>query len=158
MGFHSTKNDTSLFVRFSKTTTLMILIYVNDIIITGSSKEEIRSVISFFHDMFSLKDLGSLHYFLGVEVTNTKKGNLLLTQTKYLKEILYKASMSDSMPQPTPMLANLKSIENETTSVPDPSYDRSIVGALQYLTITQPDISFTFNKVCQYMHRPQEHH
>nr|KYP44095.1 Retrovirus-related Pol polyprotein from transposon TNT 1-94 [Cajanus cajan] len=47
MGFHSTKSDTSLFVRFSKTTTLMILIYVDDIIITGSSKEEIRSVISF---------------------------------------------------------------------------------------------------------------
>nr|KYP44096.1 hypothetical protein KK1_034411 [Cajanus cajan] len=66
--------------------------------------------------------------------------------------------MSDSTPQPTPMLANLKLTENETTSVPDPSFYRSIVGALQYLTITRPDVSFAVNKVCQYMHCPQEHH
>nr|KYP75929.1 hypothetical protein KK1_020141 [Cajanus cajan] len=66
--------------------------------------------------------------------------------------------MDDSKPQPTPMTSGLKLTANGSTSIPDPSFYRSIVGGLQYITITRPELSFSINKVCHFMHNPQERH
>jgi len=66
--------------------------------------------------------------------------------------------MVNSKPQPSPMLSSLRLIANESVSVDDPTLYRSIIGALQYATITRPEISFSVNRVCQYMHQPQIHH
>lgn len=154
LGFLSAKSDTSLFMRFSPTFKIYVLVYVDDIIITGSSSSEISSLISCLNNKLSLKDLGSLHYFLGIEVLNNPDGSLFLSQSKYIQDLLHKANMLESNPQPTPMTSGLKLPATGSTSVQDPIYYRSIVGALQYITVTRPEIAYSINKVCQFMHQP----
>ncbi|RVW30677.1 Retrovirus-related Pol polyprotein from transposon RE1 [Vitis vinifera] len=102
-GFSSTKSYQTLFVRFTNCSSLFVLVYVDDIVVTGSSSQEIHELISRLSGLFSLKDLGELSYFLGIEY-------------------------------------------------------RSVVGALQYITITRPEIAFSVNKVCQFMQKPLDTH
>jgi len=141
-----------------KNYSLFVLVYVDDIIITGSSSQHIYSLITMLSKDFSLKDLGSLHYFLGIEASTTLEGNLHLSQTRYIKEILHQTNMPESRAQPTPIISSLRLTKNASTAVQDPTLYRSVVGALQYVFITRPELSFAVNKVCQFMHCPQEHH
>jgi histone deacetylase 1/2 len=108
---------------------------------------------------FALKDLGDLHYFLGIEV---KRGNtsMLLTQERYVTEMLKRSGMDKCNPVDTPLSSSEKlSIEDgEKLGPEDTTKYRSIVGALQYLTLTRPDISFSVNKVCQFLHSPTTVH
>ena len=86
--FHSTKSDTSLFVQFMPSCTIFVLIYVDVIIITGSSRHEVNNLISKLSLCFALKDLDPLHYFLGIKVNCLKSGDLLRSQTKYINDLL----------------------------------------------------------------------
>ena len=78
-GFSNTKSYSSLFIRITKTSTIYILVYVDDILIAGSNPVEISSLISQLNNIFSLKALGSMHYFLGIEATYTPFGQIHLT-------------------------------------------------------------------------------
>jgi len=78
-----------------------------------------------------LKDLGSLLYFLGIETSWNKDGNIHLSQTKYIKDILQKANMLGSKSQRTPIVSSLHLTQDGTTPVPDTFLYRSIVGSLQ---------------------------
>jgi len=158
LGFSSTKSDTSLFIKFSKVATVFVLIYVDDIIITGSSSLAIQNLIKILHTNFALKDLGKLHYFLGIETTWTPEGNLHLSQSKYIRDLLRKTNMTGASPQPTPMISSLRLTQEGSTAISDPTLYRSVVGSLFYITITRPELAFLVNKVCQYMTNPQEHH
>nr|KYP65565.1 hypothetical protein KK1_011811 [Cajanus cajan] len=158
MGFKPAKSDTSLLIRITPHSTLLLLIYVDDIIVIGSLASEVTTLISKLNSMFSLKDLGPLHYFLGIEISTNNDGGLFLSQAKYICDLLHKAKMDDSKPLPTPMVSGLKLTFDASIAMFDPSFYRSIVGGLQYITITRPKLSYSINKVCQYMHKPQEHH
>ncbi|XP_021773611.1 uncharacterized protein LOC110737582 [Chenopodium quinoa] len=93
---------------------------------------------------FSLKDLGDLSYFLGVEVMPHTNG-LFLSQKKYINEILCKANMDDARPVATPIVMDPPlSIHGEP--LPDPTKCRQLIGSLQYLGLTHPDVAFTVNK------------
>jgi histone deacetylase 1/2 len=72
--------------------------------------------------------------------------------------LLERAKMEDCKPISTPMISSLKLSKTGGTSFQDPTLYRSIVGALQYITITRPELSFSVNKVCQFMSSPQEDH
>ncbi|XP_042494989.1 uncharacterized mitochondrial protein AtMg00810-like [Macadamia integrifolia] len=104
---------------------------------------------------FAMKDLGSLHYFLGVEVTSTST-RLFLSQSKYAQDILRRAYMADIKSTSTPMV--LQPDMTDTAPFSDITLFRSIVGALQYLTMTRPNLSYVVNSVCQYMHAPTVAH
>jgi histone deacetylase 1/2 len=106
---------------------------------------------------FALKDLGPLHYFLGVEVHTPSRGGLLLSQRKYVSELLLKAGLQKCARVTTPMVASETLSANDGTplSVEESTRYPSIVGGLQYLTMTHPDLSFAVNKVCQYLHAPR---
>lgn len=106
-GFHSIKSDSSLFVQFHSSYTIFILIYVDDIIITGSSLQEVQNLISKLSSCFALKDLGPLHYFLGVQVNCLSNGGLHLSQHKYINDLLIRTNMHAAKPLPTPMQTNL---------------------------------------------------
>jgi histone deacetylase 1/2 len=110
-------------------------------------------------DNFAIKDLGDLHYFLGIEVTRRDEG-LVLTQAKYAADLLARVHMIGCTPTPTPLSTTDKlSLTDGTLLGPDDSTRyRSIVGALQYLTLTRPDLAFSVNKVCQYLHAPTTVH
>ncbi|XP_026398952.1 uncharacterized protein LOC113294788 [Papaver somniferum] len=144
--------DSSLFTLHCGTGTIYLLLHVNDIIITDSSTYLLHRLITKLSSEFSMKDLGELHYFLGIEVTKFS-GGLFLSQQKYIKDILVKNSMSESKPVAAPL--TIKHDLHQTTSVlADATQYRQMVGSLQYLIITRPDIAHAINLVSQFMHRP----
>jgi len=155
-GFKSSRCDPSLFILHTQAHCIFILVYVDDIIITGNSKLAIKNLVHQLNSEFSLKDLGILDYFLGIEVHHSPSGSLLLSQTKYIKDLLQKANMINANSMPSPMASSTKL--SKFGSVSDPTFFRSIVGALQYATITRPEISYSVNIVCQFLSNPLEDH
>ena len=107
--------------------------------------------------MFALKDLGPLHYFLGIEVHTQGRGDLLMSQRKYASELLQRAGLLKCTHVTTPMASydKLSATDGVLLSPEDSTRYRSIVGGLQYLTMTRPDLCFAVNKVCQYLHAPR---
>jgi histone deacetylase 1/2 len=107
--------------------------------------------------LFALKDLVPLHYFLGVEVHTPSHGGLLLSQRKYASKLLLKAGLQKCALVTTPMVASETLSANDGTplSTEESTRYRIIIGGLQYLTMTRPDLSFDVNKVCQYLHAPR---
>ena len=108
---------------------------------------------------FALKDLGDLHYFLGTEVKRHKDG-LHLSQEKYAVDLVRKAGLQGCKPTPTPLSSSEKLSLTQGTLLTQEDSTKyiSLVGALQYLTLTRPDISFAVNKVCQFLHAPTTVH
>ena len=107
--------------------------------------------------MFDLKDLGSLHYFLGLQVTQTPSA-LYINQAKYAQDLLKKYNMLDCKLASSPSCPNTRLSLHNGDPLPDPHAYRSMVGALHYLTFTRPDISFAVHQVCQYMSTPTTTH
>ncbi|MCH80541.1 retrovirus-related Pol polyprotein from transposon TNT 1-94, partial [Trifolium medium] len=158
LGFVPIKCDPSLFTLHVKHHTIFLLVYVDDIIITGSSNGLIQQLIHKLNSEFSLKDLGKLDYFLGIEVHHDKSGSLLLSQTKYIRDLLTKANMENANGMASPMASSIKLSKFGSNHVSDPTFFRSIVGGLHYATITRPEISYSVNKVCQFLSFPLEEH
>ncbi|XP_016206708.1 uncharacterized protein LOC107647098 [Arachis ipaensis] len=111
-------------------------IYVDDIIVTGSSNQYIPEVITQLSSHFALKDMEKLHYFLGLEVAYTTDGSLLLFQTKYVNDILKKANMVGCKLYATPIPSSLRLSKTGSPPFNDPALYCAVVGSLQYLTIT----------------------
>jgi histone deacetylase 1/2 len=159
LGFTPSKADTSLFLFNKSGIVIFVLVYVDDIIVTSSSNYAVSALLRDLNKSFAIKDLGDLHFFLGIEV---KKVNdkLLLTQEKYATDLLKKVRMEDCKSAPTPLsTSNHLSLTSGTPLGPDDCTQfRSIVGTLQYLTLTRPDLAFSVNKVCQYLHAPTTTH
>src|SRR4029079_18369153 len=100
-GFRSCYSDTSLFVYAVGDTLAYLLVYVDDLILTGNTPAFLSAFTAQLHHKFSLKDLGPLHYFLGIEVHRTPT-SLFLTQSKYVRDILHRAKMTDAKPISSP--------------------------------------------------------
>ncbi|XP_019055360.1 PREDICTED: uncharacterized protein LOC109115588 [Nelumbo nucifera] len=94
-----------------------------------------------------LKDIGDLHYFLGIEAHRNHIG-LYLCQRRYIVDLLHHAGLDGAKPLSTPMAASTKLSRLHGSPLFHPSQYRSIVGGLQYLNLTHPDISFVVNKAC----------
>lgn len=106
-----------------------MLVYVDDIILTGNCTDTIDWIIHLLGQKFSLKNLGALHYFFGVEVI-PKTNGIILSQQKYIKEIIARASMSTSKPLCTPSSVTITLTNHKQTPHGDPKLYRQIVGAL----------------------------
>ncbi|GJX52001.1 ribonuclease H-like domain-containing protein [Tanacetum coccineum] len=159
-GFSQSKSDYSLFTKSDNGVFLALLVYVDDIIITGNDTSEIEKFKEFLRTKFMIKDLGNLKYFLGIEVINTDKG-ICLNQRKYVLDLLTDYGMLACKPARTPMLSKV-SISNEATSI-DPLLDniidyQKLMGKLIYLTNTRPDISYAVHCLSQFMHAPLKSH
>jgi histone deacetylase 1/2 len=102
LGFVSSRADTSLFLYQKHAISIYVLIYVDDIIVTRSSAKAIGTLLHDLRDDFALKDLGPLHFFLGIEVKQTHDG-LRLTQEKYAAALLTKVGMIQCASSPTPL-------------------------------------------------------
>ncbi|OIW12049.1 hypothetical protein TanjilG_24473 [Lupinus angustifolius] len=157
-GFAVSRCDNSLFILNTNSYKIHVLVYVDDIVITGSSIEQIRKIITQLSTTFALKQLGTLDYFLGIEVKSLSDGRLFLSQSKYVRDLLEKANMSNAKPINSPMVHTVKLTKEGSNHLENPSLYRSIVGALQYATITRPDIAYSVNKVCQFLANPLEEH
>ncbi|XP_018499873.2 uncharacterized mitochondrial protein AtMg00810-like [Pyrus x bretschneideri] len=157
LGLQTTYADTSLFVKHTESGVVILLLYVDDIIIRMSATTIISEVISALATEFDIKDLGSLHYFLGIQITQTAEG-LFLSQHNYVNDLLTKTEMHQSKPCATPCLPHNRLLKDDGTPFDNPALYRSIVGALQYLTFTRLDIAFFVHQVCQFMHCPMKSH
>jgi hypothetical protein len=156
LGFVGSRADPSLFIYTRNTETLYLLLYVDDIVLTASSEQLLRHTITALEREFSLKDLGALHYFLGVAVTRSPTG-MFLSQRQYILDVLDRAGMTECNPCSTPVDTQSK-LGATGAPVADPSTYRSLVGALQYLSFTRPDVAYAVQQVCLYMHDPREPH
>lgn len=158
-GFKMSLSDNSLFYLDKDGAKMFILVYVDDIIVASASSQAVTTLLRKLGDEFALKDLGDLSYFLGIEVNKVNDG-IILTQGKYANDLLKRVNMASCKSVSTPMTvgAKLHSAGGTLLGQNDATRYRSIVGALQYLTLTRPDISFAVNKVCQFLHAPTDEH
>lgn len=155
LGFTPSKGDTSLFYYNKGRHIMFVLVYVDDIIVASYSQEATNALLKDLEREFALKDLGDLHYFLGIEVKKSADG-LIMSQERYVADVVKRARISKCKPVDTPLSTSEKLSASEGVALgPDDSVKyRSLVGSLQYLTLTRPDISFVGNKVCQFLHAP----
>ncbi|XP_071675719.1 uncharacterized protein [Lolium perenne] len=159
LGFTSSKADTSLFIFRRRGVHIFMLVYVDDIVIAGSSPGVVDVLVRSLSASFPIKDLGVLEYFLGLEASYNS-GGMSLTQRKYALDLLHRVNMENCNAAPTPLVPSERLSRNEGAPLgADDSFRyRSVVGALQYLTLTRPDLSFAVNKVCQFLSQPTEVH
>jgi hypothetical protein len=159
LGFVPSKGDTSLIFFHSNNITMYILVYVDDIIIASSSLEAMNALLNKLEEDFALKDVGDLHYFLGIDVTKSQQG-ILLTQSKYAMDLLKRTGMFNCKPVNTPLSSSekLSAHVRELLGPNDVTSYIILVGGLQYLTLTRPNLAISINKVCQYLHVPTTQH
>jgi hypothetical protein len=159
LSFKISKADNSLFYFQNNEVTMFILVYVDDIIVSSSKPHEVTTLLKKLCDDFALKDLGDLHYFLGIEVKKVNDG-IILSQDKYANDLLQRACMIMFKPVNTPLAKEGKLALHLGTPLGknDATRYRNIVGALQYLTLIRPGIAFAINKVCQFLHTPIDEH
>ena len=131
---HSNHGDSSLFVRTGINGKLVVLIYVDDLIITGDNATVIAALKLSLHQTFAIKDLGRLKYFLGIEMATSSKG-LFLHQRKYVMDLLKEEKMLDCKPATTPVDCKLK-LDMDGEVLHDVRHYQRLVGRLIYLTIT----------------------
>ena len=149
--------DHSLFIRTQGSSFTVVLVYVDDLLIAGNDLTIITDLKTFLADQFKLKDLGTLKYFLGLEMARSPSG-IFLSQRTYALDILADFGTLGSRPTSCPMKQHLKLTPEDGVLLFDPSPYRRLVGRLIYLTITRPDISFSINILSQFMQAPREPH
>nr|XP_020155684.1 uncharacterized mitochondrial protein AtMg00810-like [Aegilops tauschii subsp. strangulata] len=135
----------------------MLLLYVHDSDITAAREDLLRDIIGRLGSEFWLKDLGALHFFLGINV-RCDASAFFLHQGQYALDLLDRVGMTDCKPVATPAEAKPKLSATAGQHATDATLYRSIVGALQYLTLTRPDNQFAMQQVCLHMHSPRDVH
>ncbi|GJV27384.1 ribonuclease H-like domain-containing protein [Tanacetum coccineum] len=159
-GFVQSKNDHSLYIKKEGETCLYLLVYVDDLVLTGNFEVEMNKFKEFLSNKFKIKDLGELKYFLGIEVLRTKSG-LCLNQRKYCLEMLHEYGLLACRPVMTPLPENCvlsyKESDGDKYLRNITSYQK-LIGKLIYLTITRPDISYAVQSLSQHMHAPLQSH
>ena len=146
--------DHSVFYHHSSTRKcIYLIVYVDDIVITGTDQDSIQKLKQHLFSHFQTKDLGKLKYFLGIEVAQFNSG-VVISQMKYTLDILTNTGMLDCKPVDTPMDPNVKLVPSQGELLRDPGRYRRLVGKLNYLTITRSDISFPVSVVSQFPQSP----
>ncbi|WVZ72432.1 hypothetical protein U9M48_020896 [Paspalum notatum var. saurae] len=145
------------FVHTSSRGRTLLLLYVDDMIITGDDPRFIAFVKARPSERFLMSDLGPLRYFLGIEVSSTHDG-FYLSQKKYIQGLLDRVSMTDHRTEVTPMELNLQLSATDGEPLDDPTRYRHIVGSLVYLGVTRPDISYSVHILSQFVSAPTQLH
>ncbi|KAJ9551850.1 hypothetical protein OSB04_015895 [Centaurea solstitialis] len=123
----------------------------------GNNQGAIDNVVHHLGRTFPDQDMGKLSYFLGIEIVS-QGADILLSQQKYIMELLQKAGLSNAKSASSPISTSANLALNDNSLFDNPVKYRQVVGALQYATFTRPDITYAINKVCQFMHSPTENH
>jgi len=145
-GFQTFDADFSLYVKKTNHGIVVIVIYVDDLIITGDNDVDIFNLKKLLKQKFEMKDLGELRYFLGIELIQSPKGIWLL-QRQYVLNKLAEYGMTGCKPISIPLEQNVKLSADEGDLVEDTTIYRRIMGSLIYMTITRPNLSITVGVV-----------
>ena len=156
-GFTQSISDHSLFIKSHGHSFLALLVYVDDIIIASNDQAAVDNLKSALSKRFKMKDLGALKYFLGLEVARSAAG-ISICQRKYALELLSDAGYLGCKPSSIPMEPNLKLTQSDGDLLADPTSYRRLIGKLIYLTITRPDLSYSVNRLSQFLAAPRTSH
>ena len=157
-GYHQCQTDDTMFVKHSAgNMSAILIVYVDDIIITGNDEEEIGKLKIKLGREFEIKDLGEMKYFLGMEVARSGAG-ISISQRKYVLDLLDETGMAGCKPADTPMQQNLQFSKETSKRQTDKGRYQQLVGKLIYLSHTRPDITFAVSVVSQFMNEPTEEH
>eukprot|EP00253_Pinus_taeda_P025913 PITA_25913 len=149
LGFTKSEVDVNFYHIMVEGKNLIIVLYVDDLILTGDD----QLIISCKEDLareFKMKDMGLMHYFLGMEVWQ-KDGELFLSQGKYANEILRRFHMEKCKPMQTPLAGNWRKEDATSGEVVEATVYRRLVGSLMYLVNTRPDLCYAVNQLSQVM-------
>jgi len=155
-GYIQSNADHTLFFKQAAGKVAILIVYVDDIVITGDDIVEIVDLKKYLAQEFEVKDLGQLKYFLGIEISRGSKG-VFLSQRKYILNLLNETGMLGCRPAATPIEQNHCLSKDIGTPVDKECYQR-LVGRLIYLSHTRPDIAFSVSVVSQFMHDPKSSH
>uniref|UniRef100_A0A1S4BPR5 Uncharacterized mitochondrial protein AtMg00810-like n=1 Tax=Nicotiana tabacum TaxID=4097 RepID=A0A1S4BPR5_TOBAC len=151
-------NDYSLFTKSTSTSLTVLPVYVDDILLARHNVIELDSVKLFLDQQFKIKDLGTIHYFLGLEVTKCPQG-YIISQQNFTHDLLAEFNCQNFSPVVTPLLdASVKLYVDMNAPLTDPSSYRRIIGKLNFLQHTRPDISFCVQHLSQFLKAPQVPH
>lgn len=159
LGYHQSHTDYSLFTIKSQDSYTAVLVYVDDILVCGDNEATIKDLKEFLDDKFSIKDLGLISYYLGIEILRNSAG-MFLSRKKYALDLIKEADLLSAKPLSVPMDTNKRLRADDGTLLSDAnaSLYRKLVGKLMYLTITRPDLSFVAQHLSQFVSTPREPH
>ena len=152
-GMTRSEADHSVFYRHSNAGCIYLVVYVDDIVLTGSDHHGISQLKQHICHHFQTKDLGKLRYFMGIEVAQSNHG-IVISQRKYALDLLEEIGLLNSKSVETPIDPNAKLLPSQGELLSDPKKYRRLVGKLNYLTLTRPDISFAVSVVSQFLNSP----
>ena len=155
-GYRQSNADHTLFYKHRNGKSTILVVYVDDIVITGDDEPEITRLKKALAKSFEVKDLGFLHYFLGIEVAYGAQG-IYLSQRKYVLDLLTEVGMLNCKPAVTPIEQNHRITADAGKPIDKHKYQR-LVGRLIYLSHTRPDIAYAVSIVSRYMHDPRTGH
>ncbi|XP_050915673.1 uncharacterized mitochondrial protein AtMg00810 [Lathyrus oleraceus] len=141
LGFHPSDHKSVLFVRSNSHGRITLFLYVDDMIIISGDVNGINKLKLLLSKQFEMKDLGTLHYFVGIEVSYSPRG-YLLSQSKYIASILGKDLLSNTRVVNSPFEINVNYASFDGAILPDPTLYRTLVGILVHLTIIILDIAY----------------
>ncbi|GJX46110.1 retrovirus-related pol polyprotein from transposon TNT 1-94 [Tanacetum coccineum] len=147
----------ALFIKSDTSSFTAVLVYVDDLLITGSSQTKIQNLKSQLSSHFHMKDLGELNYFLGLEICKGDQG-IFVSQKKYALDLLKEPGLSNAKAYKMPMDSDVKLQADIGTPLPDPEVYKRYIGTLIYLTITRPDICYIVLLLSQFMQNPTSVH
>ncbi|KAL0401802.1 UNVERIFIED_CONTAM: Retrovirus-related Pol polyprotein from transposon RE1 [Sesamum latifolium] len=156
-GFLQSRNDYCLFSKETPKGLIMLLVYVDDILVSAPSDSYIEDVKQYLHHLFTIKDLGPVKYFLGIELARSSQG-MLATQSKYISDIVCDLGLEHGKGASTPLPPGIKLSAEEGNLLADPSRYRRLVGRILYLSFTRPDVSHTAQQLSQFLHHPCQSH
>jgi len=155
--FTRCSKEPSLYRKGVKDQKLLVAVYVDDLLVTGSNVSMIYEFKEEMSANFEMSDLGLLTYYLGIEVSQGEDG-IRLSQERYAKKILSQTGMGECNAVLTPMEFGLKlSIASDEQSIDEKEYRRNI-GCLRYLLHSRPDLAFCVGMLSRYMHDPKKSH
>ena len=149
-GFTQSNADHSLFIKTNGDSFIALLVYVDDIVIASNNDKSVENLKVLLDKRFKLKDLGQLKYFLVLEVARSDKG-ISVSQRHYALELLSDAGVLGCKTRNSPMNPTVKLSQTEGELLEDPLVYRRMIGKLLYLTITRPDLTYSVNRLSQFM-------
>ena len=157
LNFQRCSKEPSLYRKEENKSLLVVVVYVDDLLVTGSSLEVIQEFKREMATKFEMSDLGKLTYYLGIEVYQGENG-IVLRQDRYARKILEETGMGSCNPTHVPMEMNAKFSKSPDDKDIDAREYRRSVGCLRYLLHTRPDLSFSVGVPSRYMQEPKECH
>ena len=157
IGFEKTNDNNNLCLKTKKGIGILLAeIFVDDIIF-GGQDDSCKDFANQMKQEFEMSMFGEIKFFVGLQV-HQMKHRIFISQSKYIKEILKTFGFEDSKPISTPMVTSLKLSKNDESSKVNQTLYRSMIGKLQYVVHSRPDIALAIGIVARFSANPRENH